>query len=131
MEIPSIDASNALQVQQLLVQQQQIQQQYVELINLVKQNPDQPTERLLEIESKINQLRATYTQIQQQLQALEYQSIQGQQNTSLRGQVPLKKIGLSGLLPHLFDVILLKTGPRISRGEFFLATLILSVIPIL
>jgi hypothetical protein len=48
--------------------------------------------------------------------------------------LPIKsqeKAGFLDLLQHILDVILLKTGSRISRGEYILAVVMLNTVPTL
>ena len=82
METQPTEASNASQIQQLLVQQQEIKQQHTQLVTFFTENPNQTPEKLQEIKSKLEQLKAAYVQWQQQLQALGYQPASAQAQAS-------------------------------------------------
>jgi hypothetical protein len=59
-----------MQIQQLLVQQQQYQKQYNELVDYVKNTPNLPLEQVNQIKQQLYQLNALFVQGKQQLQAL-------------------------------------------------------------
>ncbi|MDR2190726.1 MAG: hypothetical protein LBP53_06175 [Candidatus Peribacteria bacterium] len=68
--------SAAMQIQQLLVQQQQLQQQYNQIVAFLKTNPQLTSEKTQEIKAQLDQLNIAYLQKQEQLKALGYNSIQ-------------------------------------------------------
>jgi len=68
--------SPAMQIQQLLVQQQQYQQQYNQIVAFLKQNPNQTPEKIQEYKSQLDQLNASYLQTQSQLKTLGYTPVQ-------------------------------------------------------
>jgi hypothetical protein len=51
-----------MQIQQLLVQQQQYQKQYNELVDYVKKTPNLPIEQVNQIKSQLDQLNALFVQ---------------------------------------------------------------------
>ena len=137
-----METSSSTLIQELLTKQQQIQQQYIQLTNILKENPNH--ERVLEIKAKLEEFKVSYSQIQQQLQSLEYvpsisvsqvqrpQSFQVVQQSQFSQPAPQQpQEWFLWLLKHIFDVLFLKTGSRISRWEFFLAMLLLAVLPII
>lgn len=73
---PNQEASVSMQIQQLLVQQQQYQQKYNQLVAYVKQTPNLPIEEVNQIKAQLDQLNALFVQWKQQLQSLWYTQIQ-------------------------------------------------------
>lgn len=73
---PNQEASVSMQIQQLLVQQQQYQQKYNQLVAYVKQTPNLPIEEVNQIKVQLDQLNALFVQWKQQLQSLWYTQIQ-------------------------------------------------------
>jgi hypothetical protein len=71
-EQPSV----AMQIQQLLTQQTQLQQQYNQIVAFLKANPTQTSEKIQEIKLQLDQLNALYLQNQQKLQSLGYNTVQ-------------------------------------------------------
>ncbi|MDR2416451.1 MAG: hypothetical protein LBD75_07860 [Candidatus Peribacteria bacterium] len=69
-------SSPAMQIQQLLLQQQQLQQQYNQIVTFLKTNPTQTPEKTQEIKAQLDQLNVAYLQGQEQLKALGYNTIQ-------------------------------------------------------
>jgi hypothetical protein len=51
-----------MQIQQLLTQQQQLQQQYNQIVTFLQANPQQTPEKTQEIKAKLDQLNALYVQ---------------------------------------------------------------------
>ncbi len=70
----STNMENLQRIQNLLVQQQQIQTQYNQIVEELKRNPNQDAKVLTWIKSQLDNLNSTYLQIQSQLQALGYQT---------------------------------------------------------
>ena len=54
--------SISMQIQQLLVQQQQYQQQYNQLVEYVKQTPNLPIEQVNQIKLQLDQLNSLFVQ---------------------------------------------------------------------
>ena len=79
-EQPSV----SMQIQQLLVQQQQYQQQYNQLVDYVKKTPNLPIEQVNQIKAQLDQLNALFVQGKQQLQALWYNQVQVQKPTEVK-----------------------------------------------
>ena len=73
-----------MQIQQLLVQQQQYQQQYNQLVDYVKKTPNLPIEQVNQIKAQLDQLNALFVQGKQQLQALGYNQVQVQKPTQVK-----------------------------------------------
>ncbi len=65
---------NLQAIQALLAQQQQIQEQYNQIVANLKANPNQDANTIASIKSQLDSLNATYLQIQGQLQALGYKN---------------------------------------------------------
>ena len=80
VEQPSV----SMQIQQLLVQQQQYQKQYNELVDYVKKTPNLPIEQVNQIKAQLDQLNALFVQWKQQLQALWYTQVQVQKPTEVK-----------------------------------------------
>lgn len=59
---PNQEASVSMQIQQLLVQQQQYQQKYNQLVAYVKQTPNLPIEEVNQIKAQLDQLNALFVQ---------------------------------------------------------------------
>ncbi|MDR0369511.1 MAG: hypothetical protein LBH96_03100 [Candidatus Peribacteria bacterium] len=74
----------AVQIQQLLVQQQQYQQQYNQIVAFLQQNPNQTPERIQEIKLRLDQLNALYLQTQAQLKSLGYNAVQVNKPTAVK-----------------------------------------------
>ena len=81
---PAQQPTPAMQIQQLLAQQQQLQQQYNQLVTFLQQNPNQTPEKIQEIKSNLDQLNTAYVQGQQQLQALGYNTVQVNKSTEVK-----------------------------------------------
>ena len=54
--------SVSMQIQQLLVQQQQYQQQYNQLVDYVKKTPGLPIDQVNQIKAQLDQLNALFVQ---------------------------------------------------------------------
>ncbi|MDR0650490.1 MAG: hypothetical protein LBG59_03660 [Candidatus Peribacteria bacterium] len=111
-----VQSSPAMQIQQLLLQQQQLQQQYNQIVAFLKANPTQTSEKTQEIKAQLDQLNVAYLQGQEQLKALGYTSIQVNKPVAIKegakSNFSFKKfaIGCSVLLlilVGLFTVILI------------------------
>ena len=76
--------SVSMQIQQLLVQQQQYQKQYNELVDYVKKTPNLPIEQVNQIKAQLDQLNALFVQGKQQLQALWYNQVQVNKPTEIK-----------------------------------------------
>ena len=76
--------SVSMQIQQLLVQQQQYQKQYNELVDYVKKTPNLPIEQVNQIKAQLDQLNALFVQGKQQLQALWYTQVQVTKPTEVK-----------------------------------------------
>ena len=74
----------SMQIQQLLVQQQQYQQQYNQLVDYVKKTPNLPIEQVNQIKAQLDQLNALFVLWKQQLQALWYTSVQVTKPTNIK-----------------------------------------------
>ena len=59
---PAEQPSASMQIQQLLVQQQQYQKQYNELVDYVKKTPNLPIEQVNQIKTQLDQLNALFVQ---------------------------------------------------------------------
>ena len=81
---PAQQPSVSMQIQQLLVQQQQYQKQYNELVDYVKKTPNLPIEQVNQIKQQLDQLNALFVQGKQQLQALWYNQVQVQKPTEVK-----------------------------------------------
>jgi len=79
-EQPSV----SMQIQQLLVQQQQYQQQYNQLVDYVKQTPNLPIEQVNQIKQQLDQLNALFVEWKQKLQALWYTQVQVNKPTDVK-----------------------------------------------
>jgi hypothetical protein len=73
-----------MQIQQLLVQQQQYQQQYSQIVAFLQQNPNQTPEKIQEIKLRLDQLNSLYLQTQAQLKALGYNPVQVTKPTTVK-----------------------------------------------
>lgn len=82
-EVPQ-EPSVAMQIQQLLVQQQQYQQQYNQLVDYVKKTPNLPIEQVNQIKQQLDQLNALFVQWKQKLQELWYTQVQVQKPTDVK-----------------------------------------------
>ena len=78
------NASVSMQIQQLLVQQQQYQQQYNQLVDYVKKTPNLPIEQVNQIKQQLDQLNALFVQWKQKLQALWYTQVQVTKPTEIK-----------------------------------------------
>ena len=81
---PVEEPTVSMQIQQLLVQQQQYQQQYNQLVDYVKKTPNLPIEQVNQIKAQLDQLNALFVQGKQQLQALWYTSVQVNKPTNVK-----------------------------------------------
>lgn len=81
---PVQEPTVSMQIQQLLVQQQQYQQQYNQLVDYVKKTPNLPIEQVNQIKAQLDQLNALFVQGKQQLQALWYTSVQVNKPTNVK-----------------------------------------------
>ena len=81
---PVQEPTVSMQIQQLLVQQQQYQQQYNQLVDYVKKTPNLPIEQVNQIKAQLDQLNALFVQGKQQLQALWYNQVQVQKPTEIK-----------------------------------------------
>lgn len=75
--MPNETPSNLEQLQKiqtLLLQQQQIQAQYDQIVATIKANPPQDETTIANIKKQLQSLNTNYLQIQAQLQALGYQA---------------------------------------------------------
>ena len=81
---PAEQPSVSMQIQQLLVQQQQYQKQYNDLVDYVKKTPNLPLEQVNQIKSQLDQLNALFVQGKQQLQALWYNQVQVNKPTEIK-----------------------------------------------
>lgn len=94
----------AMQIQELLLKQQQLQGQYNQIVARLQSNPGQTPEKIQEVKTQLDQLNALYLQGQQQLQALGYTSVQVTKPTVVKegakNNFSYKKlaIGCSGFL---------------------------------
>ena len=70
------EVSVSMQIQQLLVQQQQYQQQYNQLVDYVKKTPNLPIEQVNQIKAQLDQLNALFVKWKQRLQELWYNQVQ-------------------------------------------------------
>ncbi len=77
------EQSIAMQIQQLLVQQQQYQQQYNQLVDYVKKTPNLSIEQVNQIKQQLDQLNALFVQWKQKLQALWYNQVQVKKPTEV------------------------------------------------
>ena len=80
----STQPSASMQIQQLLVQQQQYQKQYNELVDYVKKTPNLPIEQVNQIKAQLDQLNALFVQWKQQLQSLWYTQVQVNKPTEIK-----------------------------------------------
>ena len=81
---PAEQPSVSMQIQQLLVQQQQYQKHYNELVDYVKNTPNLPIEQVNQIKAQLDQLNALFVQWKQQLQALWYTQVQVQKPAEVK-----------------------------------------------
>ena len=81
---PAEQPSVSMQIQQLLVQQQQYQKQYNDLVDYVKKTPNLPIEQVNQIKAQLDQLNALFVQGKQQLQALWYTQVQVNKPTEVK-----------------------------------------------
>ena len=77
-------ASVSMQIQQLLVQQQQYQKQYNELVDYVKKTPGLPIDQVNQIKAQLDQLNALFVEWKQKLQALWYTQVQVNKPTEIK-----------------------------------------------
>ena len=77
-------ASVSMQIQQLLVQQQQYQKQYNELVDYVKKTPGLPIDQVNQIKAQLDQLNALFVEWKQKLQALWYTQVQVNKPTEVK-----------------------------------------------
>jgi nitrate reductase gamma subunit len=68
--------SVAMQIQQLLTQQQQLQQQYNQIVAQWQENPNKTPEAKSAVEMQLSPINAQYVKNQQALQALGYTTVQ-------------------------------------------------------
>ncbi len=80
VEQPSV----SMQIQQLLVQQQQYQKQYNDLLDYVRNAQNLPIEQQNEIQKQLDKLNALFVQGKQQLQALWYTQVQVKKPTEVK-----------------------------------------------
>ena len=78
------EISVSMQIQQLLVQQQQYQQQYNQLVDYVKKTPNLPIEQVNQIKVQLDQLNALFVEWKQKLQALGYNQVQVNKPTEVK-----------------------------------------------
>lgn len=81
---PAGQPSVSMQIQQLLVQQQQYQQQYNQLVEYVKNTPNLPIEQVNQIKQQLDQLNALFVEWKQKLQALWYNQVQVNKPTEVK-----------------------------------------------
>ena len=81
---PAEQPSVSMQIQQLLVQQQQYQKQYNELVDYVKKTPNLPLDQVNQIKAQLDQLNALFVQGKQKLQALWYNQVQVNKPTEVK-----------------------------------------------
>ena len=74
----------SMQIQQLLVQQQQYQQQYNQLVDYVKKTPNLPIEQINQIKLQLDQLNALFVEWKQKLEALWYNQVQVNKPTEVK-----------------------------------------------
>ena len=79
-EQPSV----SMQIQQLLVQQQQYQKQYNDLVDYVKKTPNLPLDQVNQIKVQLDQLNALFVEWKQKLQALWYNQVQVNKPTEVK-----------------------------------------------
>ena len=79
-EQPSV----SMEIQQLLVQQQQYQKQYNELVDYVKKTPNLPLDQVNQIKVQLDQLNALFVEWKQKLQALGYNQVQVNKPTEVK-----------------------------------------------
>ena len=95
---PAEQPSVSMQIQQLLVQQQQYQQQYNQLVDYVKKTPNLPIEQVNQIKAQLDQLNALFVEWKQKLQALWYNQVQVNKPTEVKKwsvvNFSLKKIAI-------------------------------------
>ena len=77
-------SSVSMQIQQLLVQQQQYQQQYNQLVDYVKNTKGLPIEEVNNIKLQLDQLNALFVEWKQKLQALWYNQVQINKPTEVK-----------------------------------------------
>ncbi|MDR2540420.1 MAG: hypothetical protein LBD11_01210 [Candidatus Peribacteria bacterium] len=94
----------AMQIQELLAKQQQLQGQYNQIVARLQANPNQTPEKIQEVKNQLDQLNTLYLQGQQQLQTLGYTPVQINKPTVVKegakNNFSYKKlaIGCSGFL---------------------------------
>ena len=81
---PEQQPSVSMQIQQLLVQQQQYQKQYNDLVDYVKKTPNLPIEQVNQIKAQLDQLNALFVEWKQKLQALWYNQVQVQKPVEVK-----------------------------------------------
>ena len=81
---PAEQPSVSMQIQQLLVQQQQYQKQYNELVDYVKKTPNLPLDQVNQIKAQLDQLNALFVEWKQKLQALWYNQVQVNKPTEIK-----------------------------------------------
>ena len=81
---PNSETSVSMQIQQLLVQQQQYQQRYNQLVDYVKQNSNLPAEQISKIKQELDQLNSLFVQWKQKLQSLWYNPVQVNKPTEVK-----------------------------------------------
>ena len=95
---PAEQPSVSMQIQQLLVQQQQYQKQYNQLVDYVKKTPNLPLDQVNQIKLQLDQLNALFVQGKQQLQALWYNQVQVNKPTEVKkwsvANFSLKKVAI-------------------------------------
>lgn len=79
-----VNPDNSAQIQQLLIQQQQYQQQYNQLVNYVKQTPNLPLDQVNQIKQQLDQLNALFVEWKQKLLSLWYNSVQVNKPTEVK-----------------------------------------------
>ena len=78
------EVSVSMQIQQLLVQQQQYQQQYNQLVDYVKKTPNLPIEQVNQIKAQLDQLNALFVKWKQRLQELWYNQVHNANSSNMR-----------------------------------------------
>ena len=81
---PVEEPTVSMQIQQLLVQQQQYQQQYNQLVDYVKRTPNLPIEQINQIKLQLDQLNALFVEWKQKLEALWYNQVQVNKPTEVK-----------------------------------------------
>ena len=80
----NVSASVSMQIQQLLVQQQQYQKQYNELVDYAKKTPGLTIDQVTQIKQQLDQLNALFVEWKQKLQALWYTQVKVTKPTEVK-----------------------------------------------